>query len=136
MGVALLQFQRFSHGGVQADMVLATSWLAGNRKLTDTLCSILSIGNLKTCPDSDTLSLTRPDPLNKAVLPSSAAPNEIMGVNYIQALSLSLISTVIKNSARKTEFILVYRAIGIRVRHGQGGRLEQGAEGSYIQTQT
>ena len=52
------------YDGVQADTVLKKLlrilYLAGNRKSTETLSGILSIGNLKTCPNRDILSPTRP----------------------------------------------------------------------------
>ena len=48
------------HGGLQTVMVLEnqlqTLHLAGNRKSTEMLGNILSIGNLKACPHSDTFS--------------------------------------------------------------------------------
>ena len=49
------------HGSVQADVVLELRvlHLAGNRKSTDSLGGILSIGNLKSCPHSDTLPPVR-----------------------------------------------------------------------------
>ena len=51
-----------------ADVVLELRvlHLAGNRKLTDSLGSILSIRNLKACPHSDTFPLTRSYPLQQS----------------------------------------------------------------------
>lgn len=48
------------HGGMHADMVLATPSSEGNRKLTETRGVILSIGNLRV--HSDTLPPTRYGP--------------------------------------------------------------------------
>ena len=47
------------------------------------LFCILSIGNLKACPHSDTLLPTRPYPFQQGH-PDSATPYEVMGANYIQ----------------------------------------------------
>lgn len=44
---------------MQADMVLATYWSESNRKWTETLADILSIGNLKAHVHSDMLPTTR-----------------------------------------------------------------------------
>ena len=54
---------------VQTDMVLATFWAEGSREWTVTLEGITSLGNLKACPHSDTLSLTRPHLLQQSQTP-------------------------------------------------------------------
>ena len=87
IGVAHLQFQRFSslsswwgtwwcEGRHGAGEVLH---LPGNRKSTETLGSILSIGNLKTLPHSGTLPPTKSYPLQQ-----SHTSYEIMGADCIQ----------------------------------------------------
>ena len=56
--------------------------LADNKKSTETLGSILSIGNLKACPYSDILLPTRPytpTKSNKVTPPSNANYYKIMG---------------------------------------------------------
>ena len=74
------------HGGIQADMVLELKvlHLKGKRKSTETLGGILSIGNLKIHPNCDKSS-------NKATPPSNATPYELMGANYIQITTLSVL---------------------------------------------
>ena len=65
--------------------------LAGNRKLTETLGSVLSIENLKAHPHSDTLPPTSLTYSNKATPPKSATPCEIMAANDIQATTTATI---------------------------------------------
>lgn len=73
---------------MQADMALelAVLYLAGNRKSIEIPGGVLSIGNPKAHPHSDTLRPTRPIPTppSKATRPNSASPYEIEGANCIQ----------------------------------------------------
>lgn len=68
---------------MQADLMLAVSWYAGNRKLTDTLGGVWNIGKLKAHPHGDTFPPTLPTPINPNLL--STTPYEIMEANYIQS---------------------------------------------------
>ena len=77
----------YHHGGehdnTQADVVLELRvlHLAGNRKSTDKLGGILSIGNHKAHSHVFQQGGAHS---NKAIPSNSATPYEIMGANYIQ----------------------------------------------------
>lgn len=71
---------------MQVDVVLEfrVLHLAGKMKLTETLGGILSLGNLKACPSSPTMTdFLQEDhtPSNKTIPPNSASPYEIIGAN-------------------------------------------------------
>ena len=68
---------------MQIDVMVTTTWLAGNGKSTETLGGTLSIGNLKVCPNNDTLIQQGQIHSNKVTPPNSATPYKIMGANYI-----------------------------------------------------
>lgn len=67
---------------MQADLILAISWYAGNKKLIDTLSGIWNIGKLKAHPHSDTFLLRLPTAINPRFL--STTPYEIMEASFIQ----------------------------------------------------
>lgn len=72
---------------LQADMVLqkylSILHFVGNRKLTETLGDVLSMGNLKVHPYSDPFLQQCHTYFNKTTSPNSATPYKILGVNYL-----------------------------------------------------
>ena len=79
------------HGDAQMlEQYLKVLHLVGNRKPTETVGSILSIGNLKALPQSDTFPPTRANCCNKARPSNSATHYEIMGDNYVQTTTESI----------------------------------------------
>ena len=98
-------------GGVQADMVLATSQSKGNRKWTETFtgCGLRIYKTSTSTPTVIHFFQKGYTYSNKATSPNSTTPCEIMEANYIQTTTACLKKTNQPNKQQQNRCLNVFR---------------------------